>query len=163
MFGIIIFLFLLFSIIAISAFLGVPFIPTHRQQAVRMIELAAIKPGTRVVDLGSGAGRLLWLAAARGAAAAGYELNPWLYWWTRWQIRRRGLAGRVQVYWRSLYRADLSQAEVVFAFLSRRFMAQLLPKLTRELPPGAKVVSYAFSLPGRQPTHSEQGIFVYEF
>lgn len=46
-------------------FLGVPFLPT-RPQARRMIEWAQIKPGMKVIDLGSGTGRLLFLAAESG-------------------------------------------------------------------------------------------------
>ena len=73
-------------VLIISASVGVPFLPTNYKRAKQMMDLADIKTGSSVVDLGSGAGRLLFLAAARGATAVGYELNPILCWWTKIMI-----------------------------------------------------------------------------
>lgn len=151
----------LFTLI-VSAIIGVPFLPTHRKQALAMMEIAALRPGMRIIDLGSGAGRLLFLAAEHGAEAAGYELNPVLYFWTLLVIKLKGLSGRVSVRCQSLYQADLSAADVVFAFLFPKPMEKLAPKLFTELKPGATIISYAFSIPGHTPIKKEQGIFVYK-
>lgn len=151
----------LFTLI-VSSVIGVPFLPTHRDQARRMMEFAALRPGMRAIDLGSGAGRLLFLAAERGAVVVGYELNPILYLWTLLIIRLKGLSGRVSARCQSFYQADLSSADVVFAFLLPKPMKRLAPKLFTELKPGAVVISYAFSIPGRAPIKKEQGIFVYK-
>lgn len=145
----------------VSALIGVPFLPTHRKQALAMMRLAALRPGMRVIDLGSGAGRLLFLAAREGAEATGYELNPILYFWTLLITRLKGLSGRTQVRCQSLYQADLSEADVVFAFLFPKPMEKLAPKLFTELKPGATIISYTFSIPGHTPIKKEQGIFVY--
>lgn len=152
----------IFIILVISVFIGVPFLPTNRRQAERMIALAALRPGMQVVDLGSGAGRLLFLAAATGARATGYELNPFLYLWTKLMIALRGAGGRVSVRLQSLYTADLSDADAVFAFLLNQPMRRLEQKLFSELKPGAKIISYVFPIPGRAPLVKEQGIYVYE-
>ena len=146
----------------ISAIVGVPFVPTHRRQARLMMDLAQIGPGSRVVDLGSGAGRLLFLAAARGATAIGYELNPFLYIWTKIMIWLKGLSHRVEVRCQSLYKADVSQADVILAFLFPKPMQKLGPKLFVQLPLGARIVSYAFSIPGVEPVIKQEGIFVYD-
>ncbi|MBI5729032.1 MAG: hypothetical protein HY983_02205 [Candidatus Magasanikbacteria bacterium] len=148
--------------VTLSSIIGVPFLPTHHKQARAMMEFAALRPGLRVVDLGSGAGRLLFLAAERGADAVGYELNPVLYFWTLLVIKLKGLSGRVSVRCQSLYQADLSGADVVFAFLFPKPMAKLAPKLFTEMKPGATIISYAFSIPGHTPIKKEQGIFVYK-
>lgn len=148
--------------LVVSAVIGVPFLPTHRKQAIAMIQLAELRPGMRVIDLGSGAGRLLFLAAAEGAEAVGYELNPTLYLWTLMVIKLKGLTGRVTVRCRSLYQADISRADVVFAFLFPKPMVKLAPKLFTELKSGATIISYAFSIPGHTPVKKEQGIFVYK-
>ena len=39
--------------------------------------------GLRLVDFGSGDGRLVKAAASRGMSAVGYELNPYLVCWSR--------------------------------------------------------------------------------
>lgn len=145
-----------------SVFLGVPFFPTRRKDARQMIELAKIKPGDRVVDLGSGAGRLLFLAVQRGAQATGYELNPFLLWWTRFLIIIKGFSGQARVIGRSLFSADLRQADVVLVFLSPNFMRRLEPKLFAELKSGARIISCAFSLSHHQPIIKQPGIFVYQ-
>lgn len=151
---------ILFLILVISVIIGVPFLPTHKKQALVMMDLAGIKPGMRVVDLGSGAGRLLFLAAKRGAVSVGYELNPFLVWWTRLAAYCKRL--RVTVRQQSLYDADLKNVDVVFAFLFPKPMIKLSEKLFRELKPGATIISYVFSIPGKTPVIKKEGIFVYK-
>jgi len=143
-------------------FLGVPFLPTHQKQARKMIELAQIKPGMKVVDLGSGAGRLLFLSAKSGAEATGYELNPFLILWTKMVIFFKRRQNQVKVFYKSIYKADISEADVIFLFLYPPHMKKLADKIFMECKPGAKIVSYVFKFPERAPILSEEGIFVYE-
>lgn len=145
----------------ISAIVGVPFVQTNHRRAELMMKFADLGPGKTMVDLGSGAGRLLFMAADSGANCIGYELNPILYWWTRFLILLRGKKGKVSVYCRSIYQADLSGVDVVTAYLFPGPMNKLADKLFSELKPGAKIVSCAFSIPGHVPVLKENGIFVY--
>lgn len=156
-------LFILLLAPAFSVCFGVPFIPTHRRQARLMIDWAEIKPGMKVVDLGSGAGRLLFLAAEKGASAVGYELNPSLVLWTRLMVLIKGMSGKIEVRWQSLYEADLRAADVVLTFLMPGFMKRLSPKLHQELKSGAKLATYAFSLPGKEPILHKEAIYIYQF
>ncbi len=127
-----------------------------------MMELGQVGPGKQVIDLGSGAGRLLFLAASRGAVAHGYELNPFLVWWTRLVARLRGLSSRVTVERASIYSADVSKADVVFTFLFPGPMERLAPVLFKTMKPGATLVSYTFSISNATLHTKEQGIFVYK-
>jgi hypothetical protein len=54
-----------FLVLLISCLIGVPCLSTHQKQAELMIELGEIKTGMKVVDLGSGMGRLLFLDTVR--------------------------------------------------------------------------------------------------
>ena len=57
--------------------LDVPFVPTPRPIVRRMLSLADIKPGERLIDLGAGDGRIVTTAASEfGARALGVELHP---------------------------------------------------------------------------------------
>lgn len=150
----------IFFMYALSIFIGVPFLPTHKKQALKMMEFAQLKPGMTAIDLGSGAGRLLFLAAQSGATAVGYELNPFLVLWTRFAARCKKLF--VVVRCKSIYAADVAGADVVFAFLFPKPMQKLRDKLFSEMKPGAKIISYVFPIPGKTPTISAEGIFVYE-
>lgn len=151
---------LFFTVMAISVFLGVPFLPTHNKQAERMIQLSGLKQGMRAVDLGSGDGRLLFLAAKTGANVVGYELNPFLFLWSKILISIRRLAG-VEVKFKSIYKADLKDVDVVLAFLFPKPMERLGPKLFSELKPGAKILSYTFPIPDKTPVSKVEGIYEY--
>lgn len=150
------------TILIISVVVGVPFVPTNQKRAKQMMELAKIEAGMKIVDLGSGNGRLLFLAAARGAKAVGYELNPILYWWTKLMILLKGYSGQVEVHCMSLYKADLHDTDIVFAFLLNGFMKKLDSKLFTELPKGAKIISYLFPIPNRIPVVKKDRIVMYQ-
>ena len=142
-------------------FLGVPFLPTHKKQALKMLELAGLKPGMKVIDLGSGAGRLLFLAASQGATAVGYELNPFLVLWTRLVILILGKQKQIKVFYKSIYDADIADADVILMFLYPPHMKKMTDKL-QQVKPDAKILSYTFSLPGWAPVTHEQGIYLYK-
>lgn len=149
-------------LMVLSILIGVPYIPVKKSEAKKMIELAQIKPGMKVVDLGSGAGRLLFLAANQGALATGYELNPLLTIWTRILILLKGLKGKIEVRRQSIYHADLQDVDIVLAFLMPKPMKKLANKLFSELKPGAKIVSYAFSVPDKEPILKQGKILIYQ-
>ncbi|TSA46497.1 SAM-dependent methyltransferase, partial [bacterium] len=63
---------------------GALFVPTHRDKVKKIIELAHVQPGEKAVDLGSGDGRILIALAQAGADAHGFEINPLLIIWSRY-------------------------------------------------------------------------------
>jgi hypothetical protein len=67
--------------LAVSIYLpilwGAPALTTSWRVANKMLELADVKPGQRVIDLGAGVGRIVILAARKfGARAEGVEIDP---------------------------------------------------------------------------------------
>lgn len=144
-------------------FWGAPFIPSGQRTAQRMLDLAGVRPGTRFIDLGSGDGRLVLLAAKRGATAVGVELNPWLVCWARRRARRAGLSHTAIFRVGNLWREDLSGYDVVAVYGLDQMMGPLEAKLRRELKPGAVVVSHAFHFSGASPVREEAGVAVYQF
>ncbi len=154
-------LFLVVLFMLISVIAGVPYVPTHTKQAMLMMDLAGIGPNTTMIDLGSGDGKLLYMAAKRGATAVGYELNPFLVWYTRLASLARGLHKLITVKGESIYTADVRDADVVVCFLMEKPMARLEPKLFAEMKPGSKIISYVFPFPHHEYVKKEQGLFVY--
>lgn len=152
---------LTFLVILTSFIIGVPCLPTNRKKAELMMKLGHVGPGTKMVDLGSGSGRLLFLAAERGAWAHGYELNPALFFLTKLWSRRKKFGGRVTVACRSLYTANVAEADVVTAFLFPDPMRELEHKLFSEMKPGSLIVSHRFSIPHRAALIEQEGVFVY--
>ena len=129
-----------------------PFVPSSGVTVRRMVELAKLQPHEHAVDLGCGDGRILRAAAATGVTATGYEISylVWLIAWVRnlFSPYRQ----RMQLIRGNMYQANLKKADVVFCYLLPATMQRLEEKFLRELKPGARIVSAAFSLPNMQPT-----------
>ncbi len=141
---------LLFYVVVIVGCMavGAPFVPTNPGNCRRMVEFADIRPRMKVYDLGCGDGRLLLLAAEKGAEAVGVELDPavWFYAWVR--ARRSPHADRIRVRWGSLWWVSVRDADVVFVYLMPYWMGKLERMLRSQLKPGAVVVSNAFEFAG---------------
>lgn len=87
----IIFCILGFAILAVALFISytviprlwgdAPYVGSKREKVEKMLRLAKLVPTDRVVDLGSGDGRLVFAAAKQVVAeAVGYEIHPVLAW-----------------------------------------------------------------------------------
>ena len=57
---------------------GASFEISRREVVEKMIEFAKLKKGEKVVDLGSGDGRVVLEFARKGVEVHGYEINPLL-------------------------------------------------------------------------------------
>jgi SAM-dependent methyltransferase len=144
---------------------GAPWAPTHRTRVRRMLDLARVRPGEVVYDLGSGDGRILLAAARRyGARAVGVEIDPLRYALTRAAVAIVGLSGLVAVRFGDLFRADLSEADVVTCYLWQDTNDALESKLASELRPGARVVSHRYTFPGLRLVDADprELVYVYE-
>lgn len=143
-------LFYLFSRILGSFLTGVPYISSPKNFYRQILELAELKPGENIYDLGSGDGELLLLATKEFKAnAVGYELAPWPVF--RSKLKARLYKQSLKVYRRDFFKADLSQSQVIFCYLYPSVMAKLEIKFAQELKPGTRVISFAFALPNRIP------------
>jgi protein-L-isoaspartate O-methyltransferase len=142
---------------------GALYFPTSPRGVREIMHLADVHGGQKIVDVGSGDGRVLIAAAKLGAMAVGYEINPWLVWQSRRAITRAGVADRITVHWESFWRADLSQFDTVIVYGIPYIMQRLKKKLERELRLGTKVISNAFEIPGWVPLARERKIIQYIF
>lgn len=134
--------------------LDVPFVPTPRPIVRRMLDIAQVRPGERVIDLGAGDGRIVISAATEfGANALGIELHP-----GRYAIIRNSAAAlkpNLQAVRQNFFNTDLSTADIVTMYLLPSVNEALRKKLERELHSGARVVTHDFSIPDWTPTRAE--------
>ena len=143
---------------------GAMFFPANMRNVEIMVDLASLRPGDRIADLGSGDGRILIACARRGIRAEGYEINPVLVYLSRRAIRLAGLEDFATVHWRSFWRADLASFDAIFVYGIPYIMADLRKKLERELRPGAKVISHVFPFPEWIPAakNKNEKTYLYE-
>lgn len=144
-----------------TLFLGAFFAKSRQKEAEKMILFSRIKPGEKVVDLGSGDGSLVIAMAQEGAEAHGYEINPFLVWLSRKNIKNKGLEGKAFIHLKNFWLVDFSEFNAVTVYGISYIMKRLEGKLQKELKPGSRVVSNYFTFPGWQHQKKEDNVYLY--
>ncbi len=124
----------------------VPYVPTPLDVVEAMLDMAGLRAGERLIDLGSGDGRIPRAAARRSATALGVEIDAGLVARARSLTRLEGLEGRARFIRDDLFTVSLRDADVVTLYLLPDVNARLKPKLLSEMKPGARVISHAFDM-----------------
>jgi SAM-dependent methyltransferase len=129
----------------------VPFVVTPDHVTRAMLDLADVKPGDFVIDLGSGDGRIVITAAKlHGARGLGVEIVPELVDKSRDNARKAGVADRVEFRVQDLFATDLSPATVITMYLLPEVNLQLRPRL-QALKPGTRIVSHDWDMGDWKP------------
>lgn len=139
---------------------GAPYLPTLKRQREQAIDLAGLKPGQTIIDLGSGDGAMLLAAASRGLNAIGYEINPLLVLVSLFRTLR--YRRQVRVVWGNFWRAKLPAADAVFVFLIPRHMRGIDELMNCQGKP-MKLITYAFKIPGKKIATKKGAIFIYNY
>jgi SAM-dependent methyltransferase len=134
-----------------------PFVPTPLEVVERMLELAEVRKGDILYDLGSGDGRIVITAARRyGVQAVGFEIDPNLVKESRDNIKADGLEHLAEIREQDIRSVDLSPASVVTLYLSPAANLQLRSAIMRQLKPGSRVVSHDFGMGNWKPDRVER-------
>ena len=128
-----------------------PYVASPSRVVDMMLDLAKVKPGDTLYDLGSGDGRILIAAAERHAQAIGIEINPKLVAAATDDIARAGVSDRAKVIQGDVMGTDFSAATVVTLYMDTTSNAKLRPQLEKYLKVGARVVSHDYEIPGWKP------------
>lgn len=134
-----------------------PYVSSPQLVVDRMLELASVKAGDTVYDLGCGDGRVLITAVQRyNAKAVGIEISGKLVQRVNEQVAHLGLQEQIKVIQGDLRQADFSDADVVVMYLLTGSNAEIRPQLEKLLKPGARVVSYSYAVPGWKPSRIDK-------
>jgi len=129
----------------------VPFVTTPDKVTLAMLEAAKVNRRDYVIDLGSGDGRIVIVAAKRfGARGLGVEIVPHLVKLSRQNAARAGVEDRARFVEQDLFKTDLGHATVVTLYLLPDVNLELRPKLL-ELKPGTRIVSHDWDMGEWQP------------
>ena len=124
-----------------------PYVPTPEDVVDRMLAFAEVSKKDVVYDLGCGDGRIP-IAAARkyGARGVGIDIDPQRIEESKANARAAGVEHLVEFRLGDVLEADVTPATVVTLYLLGSGNAALRPILTKQLRPGARIVSHAFSM-----------------
>lgn len=138
--------------------------PSETEAIRKLLEMAEVKPGEELYDLGSGDGRVLVIAARDfGARTTGIEINPFLVFYSRLVVRLRGLTDKVRVRRADMFRENLSAADVVVIFQREETNERLKNKLAEEMKKGARLVSYVWKMKDWKPEKSDSDAKIYVY
>jgi hypothetical protein len=146
-------------------FFGAPYVPTLKHDRSDVLKLYKLKKSDVFVDIGSGDGVLLRMAAGQKVKAAiGFELSPWMYIISR--VLCRG-DKRVTIHLSNFWRAQLpNDTTVVYTFLNGRYMPRLKKKLeahVRRTNRPLYFITYGFKMPGLMPVKNQGAMSLYKF
>ncbi|MBI4101019.1 hypothetical protein HY441_00920 [Candidatus Microgenomates bacterium] len=152
---------LIVGVFAMGAILGAPYLPTRKATAKAALKLLGLKRGDTVVDLGSGGGGFLLLAAKHGIRGVGYEINPLLFLLSR--LRTRKFRDLVTIKLADYWHHELPPADGIYVFLIKRYMERLDNKLAEEITKPTPVVSFAFQIPNKKFVRQVGELYLYRY
>ncbi|HVA96848.1 MAG TPA: 50S ribosomal protein L11 methyltransferase [Candidatus Acidoferrales bacterium] len=110
-------------------------------------DLAKVKKGDVIYDLGSGEGIALITAAKEyGARGVGIEIDPLRVFIAKIRIKLAGVADKIEIRRDNFWNQDISEATVIFMYLIPRTLIKLRPKFLKELKPGTRVVTFVYKM-----------------
>lgn len=129
-----------------------PYVPTPQDVVDRMLALGEVTSKDVVYDLGCGDGRIPITAAKKyGARGVGVDIDPERIAEANANAKAAGVEKLVTFRLQDALTVNVSEATVVTLYLLSASNLKLRPLLTKQLRPGTRIVSHAFSMGDWQP------------
>ena len=127
------------------------YVPTPQKVVDKMLEIAEVKKGDVVYDLGCGDGRIVVTAAKKyGVKAVGIDIDPERVQEAKENVKKNGVEKLATIREGDIFKEDLKEASVVTLYLLPRLNVKLKPQL-KKLKPGSRIVSHNFDMKGAKP------------
>jgi SAM-dependent methyltransferase len=132
--------------------LDVIYVPTPQEVVDRMLEMAQVKAGDFVIDLGCGDGRNVVTAAQKyGARGFGVDIDPERIKEANENAKKAGVTDKVEFRVANLFETKISDANVMMMYLLSTINLKLRPRILDEMKPGSRIVSHAFDMGDWKP------------
>lgn len=130
-----------------------PYVPATTDQLLGVTKALAGRSG-RLLDVGSGDGRIVFTAAKLGFKSDGVELNPWLVYYSRIAALLDPKCRDSKFYRKNLWKFDLKPYENIVIFGVQQMMSEFEKKLVKEANHDTVVVACRFPLPNMVPAET---------
>ena len=132
------------------------YVPTPYEVVDKMFEMADVRKGEVVYDLGCGDGRIPIMAAKKyGVKAFGWDIDPKRVAESLEIIDKINVKDLVTIKLGDIFELDLSKADVITLYLLPQLNVKLIPQLEK-LKPGCRIVSHDFAMEGVRPKQQIQ-------
>lgn len=129
----------------VSASSSIPYVGTRFKRIEKVIKRVKPKKGQTFIDLGSGDGRIVFIAAQKfNLNAVGVEFNPMLTFFSRWYARLKHIPATFRT--EDILKTDISKADIIYCFLLPKMLVPLTEKLKKEGKKGSIVISHGFEI-----------------
>ena len=145
-----VFLFFLFRtvIILFTMFTDVPYLPSCGafKKAIKYLD---IKDGDKVLDMGSGDGRVLLYASERypDTDFVGIEKNPLLYIYSV-ILSKIFLRKNLKFYHGDFKKFNISEFDAIYMYLLPKLVDEIIKENLKNIKSGCRIVSFRFPLKG---------------
>ncbi len=141
---------------------GAPYAPLGEEKTRVMMSLLKVEQGKKAIDLGAGDGRIVIALAKKGFESHGYEINPLLALWAKWNIKQAGVSKNAFIHIGDFWETDLGKFDVITIYLTSHIMRRLEKKIMKEAVQGAQIVVNYFKLPTLKPTREKNKMYLYK-
>jgi len=125
----------------------VVWVPTPDPIVDRMLRMAQVTPSDYLIDLGSGDGKIVIMAAQKFKVRGhGVEYNPNMVDLARCQAREARVTDMVRFDQGDIFKSDFTQATVITMYLLPTLNLRLRPVLFEKMKPGTRIVSHQFTM-----------------
>lgn len=140
---------------------GAYYLPCTNKHLEAIIEFLDGKKAGKLVDLGSGDGKIIIRLAKEGYKITGYEISPLLKFISQIKIVLSGQRSRAEVIRKNFWNEDLSEYSTVIFYGIDYMMEKLREKLRNELKEDSKIISIRFKFKNLEPTQSKNNVHLY--
>ena len=127
------------------------YVPTPQEVVDKMLDMAQVRKGDVVYDLGCGDGRIPVTAAKKyGVRTWGFDINPVRVKESLENVDKNNVKDLVTIKLQDIFELDLSKADVITLYLLPQLNVKLIPQLDK-LKPGCRIVSHDFNMEGVRP------------
>lgn len=150
-------------IISLSWFAGsdAPYVPTKMNLIRKVLILANVKKGKRFYELGSGDGRVVFVAAKLSADSYGVEQSWIRVLFSKYKAFKQQVNNAKFIHG-NIFSKNYSDADIVYIYLLPKGVKRLEGKLQKELKKGAVVITQTYHFPTWKPYKKIENFNLYK-